>query len=440
MRLLLAGYLCTAGIVLPVAGADVNVDPDSTGQPTQYSIIVTGGELLAGAYADSHTQLLTATLHPLGLRCVGSISVDDKPADIIEALRFARQKAPLVLVTGGLGPTDNDLTRETLAEFTGIPLREHPDVLQAMEQRLGTPRDALRANLRRQTRVPSRGSYLGNRNGTAVGLVFELDDATIVALPGPPRELQPMVREQLVPYLIRRYGVRSPGCSLTLRFVGLGQSLVDQTLEDHVTLPANVTLSSGFEAGRVDFTFSLAGDTPEDRARLQQLKEDVLRHLGQYVYAEDAETSLEQRVLRLLGARGEMLAIVDSGTGGVLAAGLAGCGSDAGALAGCLLASTEDGLRRMIAVDHDRWSACTTEVQRVELLAETAADCAGSRCAIAVGQPRRDANGGSYVEAAFRLPNGVGRTAQLHLRGTSPSDRSRLATELLDRLRRLLVD
>lgn len=145
-------------------------------------------------------------------------------------------------------------------------MREHPDVLRAMEQKFGIRRDSVRANLRRQTRVPSRGTYLKNTNGTAVGLVFELDNATIVALPGPPRELQPMVREQLVPYLNRKYGVRSPGCSVTLRFVGLGQSLVDQTLEDHVPLPADVTLSSGFEGGRVDFTFSLPGNTPQDRS------------------------------------------------------------------------------------------------------------------------------------------------------------------------------
>ncbi len=434
----LVGCLWVAAITMPAAAADVPVDSDSSGQPTRYTIIVTGGELLSGAYADSHTHFLTSTLHPLGLQCVGSISVDDKPADIIEALRFAKQKASLVLVTGGLGPTDNDLTRETLAEFTGISLREHPDVLRAMEQKFGIRRDSVRANLRRQTRVPSRGTYLKNTNGTAVGLVFELDNATIVALPGPPRELQPMVREQLVPYLNRKYGVRRPGCSVTLRFVGLGQSLVDQTLEDHVPLPADVTLSSGFEGGRVDFTFSLPGNTPQDRARLQQLKADILRHLGEYVYAEDGETSLEQRVLRLLEASDATLAIVDSGTGGVLAAGLAGCDSNADALAGAFLAPTEDEVRRLIGIDKSRWSACTSEAQRVELLATAAADRAGSRCAMAVGQPQRDAKNGLYVAVAFKLPDGSCPVEQVRLRGTGPSARSRLATELLDRSRRLL--
>ena len=108
----------------------------ASGDPIVYEIVVTGGELLAGVYADSHTQFLTQTLHPLGLRCVGSISVDDKRADIAEALGFAVSRAKLVIVTGGLGPTENDITREALSEFTGIALQERPEVLRGWAERL----------------------------------------------------------------------------------------------------------------------------------------------------------------------------------------------------------------------------------------------------------------------------------------------------------------
>jgi nicotinamide-nucleotide amidase len=215
-------------------------------------IVITGDELLAGAYPDGHTFFLTRTLRPLGLQCVGSMFVDDNPADVKEALRFAAGKATLIIVTGGLGPTDNDITRAALRDFTGLTLREHPDVLAAMAQRFNTPVGELRANLRRQTQVPVQGTYLRNSNGTAVGLVFEQADRVIVALPGPPRELQPMVRDELIPYLSRRFGTRSPGASLTLRFVGLGQSQIDQTLKEHVPLPPDLT-SSQFEAAG-DFT------------------------------------------------------------------------------------------------------------------------------------------------------------------------------------------
>ena len=90
---------------------------------THYAIVVTGSELLAGAYADGHTHFLTRTLRPLGLECVGSICVDDKRPDLQAALGFAAGRAPLVIVTGGLGPTDNDITREALSAFTGIELK-----------------------------------------------------------------------------------------------------------------------------------------------------------------------------------------------------------------------------------------------------------------------------------------------------------------------------
>jgi len=291
---------------------------------TRYMIIVTGGELLAGAYQDGHTYFLTRTLRPLGLSCVGSMCVGDNQADLKEALRFATGRAALVIVTGGLGPTANDITREVLSDFTGIALKEHPDVLQQLARRFSVPPADLRANLRRQTEVPIRGTYFKNPNGTAVGLVFEMPDAVIVALPGPPGELQHMVRDELVPYLSRRFGTRLPGCSLMLRFVGLGQSQIDQTLKDRVPLSPDVTVSSQFQGSRVDFTFSLPDDTPGDRARLQDLKQKITEYLGDYIYA-DSDTSLEEHVVKLLEARKATLALAEVGSAGSLTAALRQC-------------------------------------------------------------------------------------------------------------------
>ncbi len=244
--------------VLPGAGAAAT----GTAEAVHYMIVVTGGELLSGGYADGHTHFLTRTLYPLGLHCVGSMCVDDKRDDLKEALRFAMGKAPLVIVTGGLGPTDNDVTREAISEFTGIALAEHPELVQRMARRFGVAPEQLRANLRRQVQTPVGGSYLDNATGTAVGLAFEFARGAIVALPGPPGELQPMVRDELIPYLSRRFGTRLPGRSLTLRFVGLGQSEIDQRIKEHVTLDPDIVTGSQFQGGRVDFTFTLPDDTP----------------------------------------------------------------------------------------------------------------------------------------------------------------------------------
>jgi nicotinamide-nucleotide amidase len=432
---------CWLALLLPAtAGGPLaaGASPPETGrQPVDYVIIVTGGELLLGAYPDGHTYFLTRTLRPLGLHCVGSMSVDDKRDAIREALGFATAKAALVIVTGGLGPTDNDVTRETLSDFTGIALEEHPDVLAAMERRFGLPRDQIRPNLRQQTQVPTRGTYLKNPNGTAVGLVFEPRDVVIVALPGPPRELQAMVRDELVPYLSRRFGTRLPGCSLLLRFVGLGQSQVDQTLHEHVPLAPDVTLSSQFEGGRVDFTFSLPDDNPQDRQRLEQLEQKILAHLGDYVYADD-ETSLEQHVVDLLAARDATLALAEVASGGGLAAGLNETDGAGRVLAGAYVAPTEEKLRRLLDVADDQWGRSVSSEQRAGLLAQAAADVTGSQWAIAVGQAAEGQGGARYVEAVFRPPDGRLEGRRLRLRGDGELSRFRLTTQILDQLRRRL--
>jgi len=400
-------------------------------------IVVTGSELLSGAYPDGHTYFITRTLRPLGLECIGSMIVDDEQTDIKEALRYTTDNAELVIVTGGLGPTDNDITRKALSDFTGITLKEHPDVLAEMARRFRVPPDKLRANLRRQTQVPIEGAYLKNTKGTAVGLVFEQDERVIVALPGPPRELQAMVRNELMPYLSKRFGTRLPGSSLTLRFVGLGQSQIDQSLKDNVTLAPDIMVSSQFEGGRVDFTFMLPEDTPQDRARLQELKKEIIKHIGEYIYADD-ETTLEEHVLKLLKARGERLALAEAGSGGSLAAALSSADANGQVLVGAYVAPTIEKLYGLLNIDNSNPADSGSADQKIKRLALAVADVTATRWVIAVGQARRDENRTSYVEAVFKMPDGRIESQKLRLRGIGELARSRLSTQLLDQLRRRL--
>jgi nicotinamide-nucleotide amidase len=438
MVVFLAAALFTCLIQCPVRAGDLQpYDKVSTAKSTKYIIVVTGGELLSGAYPDGHTYFITRTLRPLGMECIGSIIVDDKQADLVEALRYATDKAELVIVTGGLGPTDNDITRETLSDFTGIKLKEHPDVLQEMARRFRVQPNDLRANLLRQTQVPIEGTYFRNSEGTAVGLAFETSSAVIVALPGPPRELQAMVRNELVPYLSRRFGTKLPGCSLTLRFVGLGQSQIDQSLEDNVPLPPDITVSSQFEGSRVDFTFSLPGNTPQDRERLLGLKKEVMKHLGEHVYSDD-ETSLEEHVLKLLKARGERLALAEAGSGGSLAAALSSTDGVEQVLAGAFVAPTVEKLLHLLAIDEKDDTGSISADQKIKRLAAAAADATVSQWAVAVGDARKDENGSGYVNVAFRLPDASLESRRLPLRGAGELARSGLSTQLLDLLRQRL--
>ncbi len=405
---------------------------DGAAGPPDYFLVVTGGELLDGQVQDGHTPFLTRTLRPLGLRCAGALLVDDQHEEMLAALRFATNAAPLVLVTGGLGPTPNDITRETLSAFTGIPLRESEAAVSELERRFRQPRDQLRPNLRRQCLVPERGGFFPNPHGTAAGLHFEAGPVTLVALPGPPRELQPMVREALLPWLQRRYGLRPAGASLTLRFVGVGQSQISQTLEDRVGLPPDVQVTSLFEGSRVDFTFHLPGVTEADQTRLRRLGDELRRYLGEFCYAE-GETSLESAVLRALHARGLRLTLAEVATGGGLAAALSSAVEAPSVLGGMWAAPGEGRLAALLETTLPGGHAGPEE--RVRALARAAATRGGTPAAVVVGETT-ETDGTLSVGLAY-FDGGQTRTRTLPLdRGTTASDRARLVTAVLDALRR----
>lgn len=401
-----------------------------------FMIVVTGGELLTGAYPDSHTHFLTRTLRPLGLHCAGSITVDDQGPAITQALRFAASQAQLILVTGGLGPTTNDVTRQSLADFSGIALRESPDVLQTLVQRTGKPAPELPANLRRQAMVPSQGGFLPNANGTAAGLLFDSGNQVIVALPGPPRELEPMVRNELLPRLERRFGVHSPGCSLLARFAGIGQSGIDQILKQHALLPDDIIVQSQFEGRRVDFTFLLPHDRPEDRARLEQLKAGLILHLGDFIYAFD-NTSLEQLLLANLQKAEITLALAEVATGGALAASLAGENAAPQVIPGAFSAPTEAALARILHLPGPEWAQAASAVDRLELLASAARRDTGSQCALVVGAPvPGQAPEEQSVPIALQREGAAVELLQLPFRGPVYLARSGLLTQLLGELRK----
>jgi nicotinamide-nucleotide amidase len=399
-------------------------------EPTRYMVVVTGGEILDGAFADGHTHFLTRTLKPLGLRCVGSMTVNDGKDDIQAALGFATKRAELVIMTGGLGPTDNDMTCDAISEFTGVPVEEHPEVLAAMARRFRTPVQGIRANLRRQTRVPVVGSYLENAHGSAVGLVFEYGKVVIVAMPGPPRELQPMVSSQLIPLLSRRFGTRLPGSSLTVRFVGLGQSSIDQTMEQYIPLPDDVTVSSQFEGSRVDFTFTLPDDNGENRSRLDRLKQLLLKHLGKNIYATDANTSLEEVVVGMMAEQGITLSIAEIASGGSVAAAVTGAERSEEVLAGSYFAPDEETLRRLLLV---------SSKQGAELIAKTLCETTRSEWALVVGESQDRDGGSRYADVLIRVTDDKTVAQRVAVRGNDSASRFRLTTQIVDQLRKQLV-
>lgn len=420
-------------VICVLAHAWGQVLPGSDSE-TEYIVVVTGRELLEGAYADAHTQFLARTLLPLGGRCAGSVTVTDDEQEILRALDYASRRSRIVIVTGGLGPTGDDITRQTLAKFTGIPLQESSQVIDEFRRRYGDR--VFRPNLRRQAQVPTRGAYLQNRVGSAVGLVFDDGQRVIVALPGPPRELRPMVREELIPFLARRFGIQSAVESVTLRFVGIGESSIQSVIDEHIDLTPEVKVASTFEAGRVDLTFYARSSLPAVRERLSALRDRMLKRLGKHVYSIDGST-LEEAVVQLLADRKATLTVAEVATGGGLSSRLTGTRSTPPILFGSYVATTNAGLKALLASYEP--AAAGQTIQGNEAVLDLAREVAGSRrdrWVLLVPEPDGDEANRVTLCAGSRAQGF--RVESVRMR-PGRSGRDRLITAALDFLRRRLA-
>ena len=429
--LLLVSLGSSAGAV-PGAASVEGVSRESL----DYFIIVTGSELLQGVYADQHTQFITRTLGPLGYRCLGSMSIGDVRTDLYQALDFAGRKAPLILTTGGLGPTSQDITRKVLSDYTDIALAEHPGALTDLKRRYGGARGILRPVLRGQALAPEKGTYLPNPNGTAVGLVFDDSQRVIVALPGPPRELRPMVRKELVPYLSERFGLRKVGHSLTMRFAGIGQSSIDRVIRDHLKLPEELAVWSSFNSNRVDITFSFPGNTPQELERLRALQVELLQHIGEYMYS-DAGASLEDRIWQLLQQKGVSLVLGEIASGGAVSSSLLAGQGESTRFLGAYAAGSPRALSRLLGGKGEAGSAPSPE-RLASTLARQAAETKEGAWGLVVGPVGPDESGAASVWISAGSVRTGFASHRINVRKGRRLRRDRLVTHALDLLRREL--
>jgi nicotinamide-nucleotide amidase len=432
LRVCIQACLILTLIIGATAPANIKAAPATNQVALDYFLVVTGEELLRGAFTDSHTAFITRTLHFRGGHCVGSMVVDDKREDIVEALRFGAKRAKLIIVTGGLGPTVNDGTREAVTELTGLELAEHPAAMAELERRMNQRRVEMRPNMRRQALVPKCGTYFKNPNGTAVGLVFEGTGPIIIALPGPPRELQPMVLNEMVPYLDQKYGTRTPGASKMIRFVGIGQSAIDQTMRQHVTPPPDLITGSVFEAGRVDFIFSLPHDRTEDRSALKKIEAGLQQHLGDRIYATD-ETSLESATVKLIEKRAKSLVIAEVGSRGHLASSLNAVPGIERLMKVAYVAPTEEQLAETLGFAKGNWKTLGAGADRARELAKAARKI--GEFTIVIGEPGPDENNRSSVWVAFGSAAETLQVKRLPLQGSGELAHENLVTQVLDILR-----
>ena len=285
-------------------------------------ILSVGTELLMGQIANTDAQYISRRLSELGIALYRHTTVGDNPARVKEALREALSRSDIVITTGGLGPTEDDLTKEMVAEYFGLEMALDAPSLKAIEDFMNRVGHPMAENNRKQAYFPVGALILPNACGTAPGCVVEAQGTAVAVLPGPPHELKDMFEKQLAPWLARRSGAHIE--SRFLRVFGIGESRLETMLKD-LFHTDNPTLALYCAPGEVQARITaLAKDGEAALALIAPLEAEIRRRLGEHVYGEGVENSIEKTAFDLLRARGETVTFAESCTGGLLAARLVG--------------------------------------------------------------------------------------------------------------------
>jgi nicotinamide-nucleotide amidase len=305
-------------------------------------IVSVGTELLLGQIVDTNAAYLGRTLAGLGVDLYYKTTVGDNEARILETLRRARDRADLIITSGGIGPTEDDLTKECMAKvFEEELVMDQPslEALRAFFARRGSEMPARNA---KQALIYEHGRVLPNPNGTAPGAFLEKDGRIAVSLPGPPNEMIPMVENHVVPLLLERLsGKRQYLVTRVFRFIGTGESAVEEQVRDLIR-GRNPTLAPLAHTGEVHLRAAAKAASREEAEELiRPMEEELRRRLGRYLYGLD-ETTLEAAVIEELARRGLTLAVAESCTGGGLGERLTSVsGSSAAFLGGVISYSNE---------------------------------------------------------------------------------------------------
>jgi nicotinamide-nucleotide amidase len=307
-------------------------------------IVGVGTELLLGQIVNTNAAWIGQRLADVGWDCLRHTTVGDNEARIAEVLLEALGRADGVIVTGGLGPTQDDVTREAVAAVAGVPLVRRPvleDWLRERFARMGTRMAEM--NLR-QADVPEGARYIDNPRGSAPGLIVEVGGKPLYAVPGVPREMEGMLERVVLPDLAARAGEGRAIVSRVLRTAGVGESRLAERLTPlwEAAGGGQVTLAYLASAGEVRVRLTAVGATREEAmAEIAPVEAKIREELGEIVYGVDDET-LEAAVGRLLGERNGTLATAESLTGGLLGGRVtAVAGSSAYYLGGVVAYATE---------------------------------------------------------------------------------------------------
>ena len=291
-------------------------------------IIAVGTEILTGQIVNANAQFLSEKLASLGIDVYFQTAVGDNENRLLSVLKIAQGRSNLIILTGGLGPTEDDLTKQTLAKFLGRELSFDPEAVEKLDHFFASRPDYARTpNNERQAQLVEGSTPLPNATGLAVGGLLEADGVTYVVLPGPPSELKPMVNNELVPLLSTGQKLYSR----VLRFFGIGESQLVTILSDMIEQQSDPTIAPYAKTGEVTLRLSTKAFSQDEADRkLAIVEQSILAHktfegqaLSEIFYGYGDDNSLAQVAFDLLKSQGKTISAAESLTAGLFQATLA---------------------------------------------------------------------------------------------------------------------
>ncbi|EGP66862.1 competence/damage-inducible protein CinA [Streptococcus sp. oral taxon 056 str. F0418] len=291
-------------------------------------IIAVGTEILTGQIVNTNAQFLSEKLASLGIDVYFHTAVGDNESRLLSVLRIAQGRSNLIILTGGLGPTEDDLTKQTLAKFLDRELSFNPDAVEKLDCFFASRPDYARTpNNERQAQLVEGSTPLPNATGLAVGGLLEADGVTYVVLPGPPSELKPMVNNELVPLLSTGQKLYSR----VLRFFGIGESQLVTILSEMIEQQSDPTIAPYAKTGEVTLRLSTkAFSQDEADQKLAVVEQSILAHktfegqaLSEIFYGYGDDNSLARVAFDLLKSQGKTISAAESLTAGLFQATLA---------------------------------------------------------------------------------------------------------------------
>lgn len=395
-----------------------------------------------GQIANTDAQYLSRGLNELGINVYYHTVVGDNPGRLRQQLRQAWERSDLIITTGGLGPTEDDLTKEAVAEFLGLPLELHQPSLEAMARYFAGIGRTMTPNNEKQAYFPKGCLVLDNPNGTAPGCLVEREGRVFVVLPGPPRELNPMFDNHVRPYLMQRGDAKIT--SRMLHIFGMGESEAAYRLRTMIERQDNPTLAT--YVGKGDVLLRITARTALDvdpEPLLAPAVQEVEALLGGVVISDRDET-LPEVVVRLLASQGKTLACAESCTGGLLSSMIVDVPGASGVLLeGAVTYSNEAKMRRLavpeaVLAQHGAVSEACARAMAEGMRAASGADFALATTGIAGpggGTPEKPVG---LIYAALASAGGV-EVETYRLKRDRALNRRTTALNALDMLRRHLL-